>query len=127
MKKQQKSAPRRRVITVTERPPIDPDYAPLKATAEKRGISVSTLKRLVELDDTFPRPIRLSSKIILFPQAAVNEWFRAQEANAASSDKKNGLPIPKVRDLRGTLKAKRDAAAPAKRTPRAASAVRSAT
>jgi predicted DNA-binding transcriptional regulator AlpA len=121
-----KSHPQHRVITVARPASVDPDYLPLRATAAACGISTSTLKRLVELDGTFPPPVRLSSKIILFDRAAVRDWFqRRAVTDAAAAKQSNGLPIPAIRDLRGAVKKLRDATSPKPVTGRrSASAVR---
>lgn len=45
------------------------------------GVAEPTLKRLIQRDD-FPRPIRLSERLILWPLPALVEWRDAQAAKA---------------------------------------------
>jgi predicted DNA-binding transcriptional regulator AlpA len=85
---------------------VDPEYVNLKTAADVIGVSVSTYKRLSAVDPTFPKLVRLSTKVVLTPLAELRAWMARQaEATATAPRQSNGLPRAAVKSLRGQIDA----------------------
>lgn len=49
-----------------------------KDIAAKLGVSYNHIRLAIEKDPEFPRPIRLSEKVIVFDEGAVEDWMRSK-------------------------------------------------
>ena len=89
------------VVEMSRRVSADAEYLPLRDMAAVCGMSVSSLLKLVELHADFPRPVRLSTKLILFDRAALKAWMLARAASLPTDAR--GMPIAPVASLRGAV------------------------
>ena len=60
-----------------------PVYVRLSQVQRTHGIGVSTAKRLIRIDPTFPRVVRLSPRLALLDSAALTAWVEAQRGKPA--------------------------------------------
>lgn len=59
---------------------MNPTLLRPKAVAEQYGVSVRTIERLLNRDRTFPRPIRPSSRVVLFERVALDAYFESKRS-----------------------------------------------
>lgn len=55
------------------------NFLKIKEVAEQCSVSVSTIRRWVQLDPTFPQPIKIGPRLIRFRQSDVKEWINEQQ------------------------------------------------
>lgn len=70
---------------------MEEKYLRPKHAAERCGLSIRTLARLLNSDPGFPRPIRLSSRLILFSQRELDCYLNDR--------RKRTLRQPPVREF----------------------------
>lgn len=58
-----------------------------KAVAERYGVSVRTIERLLNRDRNFPRPIRPSSRVVLFERDALDAYFKSKRSTPCAPTK----------------------------------------
>lgn len=61
----------------------------IRAVAEKLGISPNFVRQIAASDKSFPRPIKLSERLVVYEESAIEEWMRKQ---AESVDQLTGEP-----------------------------------
>jgi len=53
----------------------------IKEVAAKLGISVGHVRFIGATDPDFPRPIKLSSRIVVYEEGSIEKWMKLQEEN----------------------------------------------
>lgn len=58
-------------------------YAQLRAeqVADRLGISLSTFNRLIKAEESFPKPIKYSSRWVAWFECEVNDWILRKAAD----------------------------------------------
>ena len=66
---------------------MNPTLLRPKAVAERYGVSVRTIERLLNRDRNFPRPIRLSLCVVLFERDALDAYFKSKRSTPCAPTK----------------------------------------
>ena len=59
---------------------MNPTLLRPKAVAERYSLSIRSIERLLNRDRNFPRPIRPSSRVVLFERDALDAYFKSKRS-----------------------------------------------
>jgi predicted DNA-binding transcriptional regulator AlpA len=87
---------------------VRPAVASIRDAEKWLGISRSTLKRIAEIEPTFPRLICISYKVVLFDVEACSRWLIARAGRApvvagAESIRDNAVAARQARTRAGAV------------------------
>lgn len=48
--------------------------------ADKLGVSYNYLRQVLEVDESFPKPVSLSAKVHMYEEGAIETWMKSKTA-----------------------------------------------